>query len=137
MAFTLLHSCCSSLPDSFYRARVHWENVNRDQYNSHVEASLFRIFACQPLPTTAAAQVHYYAKALTHAFLLANKTLPQGHCRNPIPWCPPKLVQLLDERNHAWHLIVDSNVDLVDETLAWKHFEDLADKFRKEVNSIQ
>jgi len=75
MSYASLHSLSTSFLNHLYRTRPSWQNINYTQYNSHLEHTLFTIFARDPLPSTAKAQVHFLAKALTHAFKTASQTL--------------------------------------------------------------
>ena len=78
------------------------------------------------------AQVHFRSKALTHAIMIASKTLPWGTISHPKQWCTPQLVKLLRQRDRAWHQAITS-----DSPECWQVHETLADLFRHKVQHIQ
>ena len=52
-----------------------WSHVNWIQFNAHVNNILSHIYSSSPMPMDPKAQVHFCSKALTHAIMIASKTL--------------------------------------------------------------
>ena len=82
---------------------ISWKNVDWCKFNNivaEIEEALLKTYPKQQ--TSAKAKVHWRAKALYHAFNIASRELPKGKIMDPVPWCTPELLQLMEERNKAW-----------------------------------
>ena len=111
--------------DSWCHTKISWSKVDWGAFNVKVLDIVQRMQRQSPPPSDPKAQVHYYTKALTHAFSLAARTLPRGSFTENTTWCTQELIVLLNKRNLAWRMAYDKNTES-----DWQTFESLATKFR-------
>eukprot|EP00957_Ditylum_brightwellii_P030181 2283798-Ditylum_brightwellii.AAC.1 len=86
------------------RTSVTWSKVDWEDFNLVVSQHL-RDYECRnKQPTNPVQEVHYQANKIHYAYEYALKTLPQGCCPDPIPWCTEEFELLLEARNRAWDM---------------------------------